>query len=116
MVVADHKFHTECFSCGNCQQFLGEEDDYILVERHRLTCCMCFTKGQEESWWDPSLHAVHHLNLNPGALSKHKIEVEILKRERKRSLKSRGLEKEPEMSLVIKGYSYFVSVSSSLNI
>lgn len=103
MVVADHKFHTECFSCGNCQQFLGEEDDYILVERHRLTCCMCFTKGQEESWWDPSLHAVHHLNLNPGALSKHKIEVEILKRERKRSLKSRGLEKEPEMSLVIKG-------------
>lgn len=36
-VVADHKFHTECFSCGNCQQFLGEEDDYVLLEQHRLT-------------------------------------------------------------------------------
>lgn len=66
-------------------------------------------KGKEESWWNPSLHAVHHLNLTPGALSNHKIEVEIVKRERKRSIKSRSLEKEPEMSLVIKGYSYFVT-------
>ena len=35
-VVADLKFHTECFSCGSCEQFLGEEDNYVLLERHRL--------------------------------------------------------------------------------
>ena len=35
-VVGDHKFHTECFSCGNCKRFLEEEDDYVLLERHRL--------------------------------------------------------------------------------
>ena len=35
-VVADLKFHTECFSCGRCQHFLGEEDNYVLLERHRL--------------------------------------------------------------------------------
>ena len=35
-VVADHKFHTECFSCGNCKRFLEEEDDYVLLERHKL--------------------------------------------------------------------------------
>lgn len=49
-VVADLKFHTECFSCGRCQHFLGEEDNYVLLERHRLVwswnslggvrCCM----------------------------------------------------------------------------
>lgn len=78
--------------------------------------CTCFTKGKEESWWNPSLHAVHHLNLTPGALSNHKIEVEIVKRERKRSIKSRSLEKEPETSLVIKGYSYFVTQLFCFNI
>lgn len=35
-VIGDHKFHTECFSCNHCKCYLADEDDYIMVERHRL--------------------------------------------------------------------------------
>ncbi|KAL9981608.1 hypothetical protein ACROYT_G010334 [Oculina patagonica] len=102
MVVADHKFHTECFSCGNCRQFLEEEDDYVLLERHRLLCCSCYTEEQEQPWWSSSLHVVHHFHLSTPL--KCKIEIEVVKGEKKRTLQPGGVEKEPSMSIMIKGY------------
>ncbi|KAJ7387422.1 LIM domain kinase 1 [Desmophyllum pertusum] len=104
MVVADHKFHTECFSCGNCQRFLEEEDDYVLLERHRLLCDLCFTREQKQPWWGASLHAVHHFHLTTTEAAKHKIEIETVKGEIKRHLQPEGVEKEPQSSIMIKGY------------
>lgn len=102
MVVADHKFHTECFSCGNCKRFLEEEDDYVLLERHRLICCLCYTQEQEQPWWNSSLHVVHHFHLTtPETL---KFEIEVVKGERKTSLQPGRVEKEPSVSIMIKGF------------
>lgn len=114
MVVADHKFHTECFSCGNCKRFLEEEDDYVLLERHRLICCLCYTQEQEQPWWNSSLHVVHHFHLTtPETL---KFEIEVVKGERKTSLQPGRVEKEPSVSIMIKGYLFHLVAFSKVRL
>lgn len=101
MVVADHKFHTECFSCGSCGQFLGEEDNYVILERHRLVCCLCYEKELNQQWWSSSLHTVHHFHLTTSEAVKLKFEIEIVKGQRRRQSLP---EKDPHLSIIIKGY------------
>lgn len=102
MVVADLKFHTECFSCGRCQHFLGEEDNYVLLERHRLVCFLCFKKELEQSWWSPLLHAVYHFNLTAHeSTEKHKIEIELVKSVGRIPSQSGCVQKEPNQSIIV---------------
>nr|XP_056721140.1 LIM domain kinase 1 [Euleptes europaea] len=42
MVAGDQKYHPECFSCLNCQAFIGDGDTYALVERSKLYCGHCY--------------------------------------------------------------------------
>ncbi|XP_068749971.1 LIM domain kinase 1-like [Montipora capricornis] len=105
MVVADHKFHTECFSCWYCQRFLGEEDNYAILERHRLVCFLCLKKDLEQPWWSSSLHAVYHFHLTAFNCERHKIEVEVVKSARGVPLQSACTQKEPNQAIiVIKGF------------
>lgn len=71
-----------------------------------LNCsCSCYTQEQEQPWWSSSLHAVHHFHLTtPEAL---KFEIEVVKGERKRSLQPGRAEKEPSVSVMIKGYLFY---------
>ncbi|ETE73706.1 LIM domain kinase 1, partial [Ophiophagus hannah] len=39
MVAGEQKYHPECFSCLNCQVFIGDGDTYALVERSKLGHC-----------------------------------------------------------------------------
>ncbi|XP_015777437.1 PREDICTED: LIM domain kinase 1-like [Acropora digitifera] len=101
-VVADLKFHTECFSCGRCQRFLGEEDNYVLLERHRLVCFLCFKKELEQSWWSPLLHAVYHFNLTAHeSTEKHKIEIELVNSVGRIPSQSGCVQKEPNQSIIV---------------
>ncbi|KAK2574400.1 LIM domain kinase 1 [Acropora cervicornis] len=111
MVVADLKFHTECFSCGRCQRFLGEEDNYVLLERHRLVWLLkiliflfflCFKKELEQSWWSPLLHAVYHFNLTAHeSTEKHKIEIELVKSVGRIPSQSGCVQKEPNQTIIV---------------
>lgn len=70
-----------------------------------LNCSdLCFTREQKQPWWSASLHAVHHFHLTTTEAAKHKIEIETVKGERKRHLQPEGVEKEPQSSIMIKGY------------
>ncbi|KAL8198722.1 UNVERIFIED_CONTAM: LIM domain kinase 1 [Gekko kuhli] len=42
MVAGDQEYHPECFSCLNCQTFIGDGDTYALVERSKLYCGHCY--------------------------------------------------------------------------
>ncbi|KAL7987090.1 hypothetical protein Chor_006009, partial [Crotalus horridus] len=42
MVAGEQKYHPECFSCLNCQVFIGDGDTYALVERSKLYCGHCY--------------------------------------------------------------------------
>ena len=62
----------------------------------------CYTQEQEQPWWSSSLHVVHHFHLaTPATL---KFEIEVVKGERKRLLQPGRVEKEPSVSIMIKGY------------
>ncbi|XP_068188152.1 LIM domain kinase 1-like isoform X2 [Antennarius striatus] len=45
MVAGDQKYHPECFTCTSCEIFIGDGDTYTLVERSKLYCGHCFSKG-----------------------------------------------------------------------
>lgn len=64
---------------------------------------MCYEKEQEQPWWSSSLHAVLHFHLMPFEVDKCKIEIEVVKSERKPS-QTGGAQKEPHLSIIIKGY------------
>ncbi|XP_046732877.1 LIM domain kinase 1a isoform X2 [Silurus meridionalis] len=42
MVAGEQKYHPECFTCLNCRTFIGDGDNYALVERSKLYCGHCF--------------------------------------------------------------------------
>ncbi|XP_056613482.1 LIM domain kinase 1a isoform X2 [Triplophysa dalaica] len=42
MVAGEQKYHPECFTCLNCQAFIGDGDTYALVERSKLYCGHCY--------------------------------------------------------------------------
>ncbi|XP_055051803.1 LIM domain kinase 1a isoform X1 [Misgurnus anguillicaudatus] len=42
MVAGEQKYHPECFTCLNCQAFIGDGDTYALVERSKLYCGLCY--------------------------------------------------------------------------
>ncbi|XP_015927696.1 LIM domain kinase 1 isoform X2 [Parasteatoda tepidariorum] len=44
MVAGDHKFHPECFTCDNCNSYIGDGESFALVERSRLYCASCYKK------------------------------------------------------------------------
>lgn len=35
-VAGEQKYHPECFTCLNCRSFIGDGDNYALVERSKL--------------------------------------------------------------------------------
>ncbi|XP_035521912.1 LIM domain kinase 1-like [Morone saxatilis] len=45
MVAGEQKYHPECFTCMNCETFIGDGDTYTLVERTKLYCGHCFCQG-----------------------------------------------------------------------
>ncbi|XP_062843299.1 LIM domain kinase 1a [Trichomycterus rosablanca] len=42
MVAGEQKYHPECFTCLNCRSFIGDGDNYALVERSKLYCGHCY--------------------------------------------------------------------------
>ncbi|KAM9439291.1 LIM domain kinase 1a isoform 2-T2 [Clarias gariepinus] len=42
MVAGEQKYHPECFTCLNCRTFIGDGDNYALVERSKLYCGHCY--------------------------------------------------------------------------
>ncbi|KAL4608411.1 LIM domain kinase 1-like isoform X2 [Arapaima gigas] len=42
MVAGEKKYHPECFSCMGCKAFIGDGDEYALVERSSLYCGQCY--------------------------------------------------------------------------
>ncbi|XP_041455757.1 LIM domain kinase 1-like isoform X2 [Lytechinus variegatus] len=44
MVAGEHKFHPDCFVCSKCQAYIGDGDNYALVERSKLYCGQCYKK------------------------------------------------------------------------
>ncbi|MCJ8744899.1 hypothetical protein PDJAM_G00123940 [Pangasius djambal] len=42
MVAGEQKYHPECFTCLNCRNFIGDGDNYALVERSKLYCGHCY--------------------------------------------------------------------------
>lgn len=76
--------------------------------------CSCYTQEQEQSWWSSSLHVVHHFNLTtPETL---KFEIEVVKGERKRLLQPGRAEKEPSVSIMIKGYLFYLVAFSKVRV
>lgn len=68
-----------------------------------LNCsCMCYTQEQEQPCWSSSLHLVHHFNLTTPATLK--FEIEVVKGEGNRLLQPGRIDKEPTVSIMIKGY------------
>ncbi|KAM6910807.1 LIM domain kinase 1-like [Lycodopsis pacificus] len=45
MVAGEQKYHPECFTCMSCEMFIGDGDNYTLVERTKLYCGHCFGQG-----------------------------------------------------------------------
>ncbi|XP_032241853.2 LIM domain kinase 1-like [Nematostella vectensis] len=88
MVIGDHKFHTECFHCQHCDSFLAVDDNYVMVERHRLLCGNCYNKETEalESTQNVSTyHSIHHLQLRQDDTKKRKIFVNVESSEKKQT-------------------------------
>lgn len=42
MVAGEHKYHPECFQCVKCFTYIGDGENYALVERSKLFCGMCY--------------------------------------------------------------------------
>lgn len=76
--------------------------------------CLCYTQEQEQPWWNSSLHVVHHFHLTtPETL---KFEIEVVKGERKTSLQPGRVEKEPSVSIMIKGYLFHLVAFSKVRL
>ncbi|XP_031573285.1 LIM domain kinase 2-like [Actinia tenebrosa] len=80
MVIGDHKFHTECFSCNHCKRYLTDDDDYVMVERNRLLCGKCYNIEVKEAAPEydvGSWHTIHHLHLVEDKSRKISLNVEV---------------------------------------
>ncbi|XP_060561103.1 LIM domain kinase 2-like isoform X2 [Ruditapes philippinarum] len=44
MVAGEHKYHPECFQCVMCHTYIGDGENYALVERSKLFCGMCYNQ------------------------------------------------------------------------
>ncbi|KAL4223550.1 LIM domain kinase 1 [Mactra antiquata] len=42
MVAGEHKYHPECFQCVNCHTYIGDGENYALIERSKLFCGVCY--------------------------------------------------------------------------
>lgn len=42
MVAGEHKYHPECFQCCNCHTYIGDGENYALIERSKLFCGICY--------------------------------------------------------------------------
>ncbi|XP_045172797.2 LIM domain kinase 2-like isoform X3 [Mercenaria mercenaria] len=42
MVAGEHKYHPECFQCVNCHTYIGDGENYALIERSKLFCGICY--------------------------------------------------------------------------
>lgn len=42
MVAGEHKYHPECFQCSSCHTYIGDGENYALVERSKLFCGVCY--------------------------------------------------------------------------
>lgn len=43
MVAGEHKYHPECFQCTCCCTYIGDGENYALIERSKLFCAVCYS-------------------------------------------------------------------------
>ncbi|XP_029304707.1 LIM domain kinase 1-like isoform X2 [Cottoperca gobio] len=71
-VAGEQKYHPECFTCISCEMFIGDGDNYTLVEHTKLYCGHCFCQGvvsavRSASPLTKSSHTVALVSLPPHA-------------------------------------------------
>ena len=73
---------------------------------HLECSCLCYEEELDKPWWSSSLHAVHHFHLTAFEGERRKIDIEVVKTERRRPSQTggRGAQKDPHLSIIIKGY------------
>ncbi|GAA6219833.1 LIM domain kinase 1-like [Lates japonicus] len=80
MVAGEQKYHPECFTCMNCDMFIGDGDTYTLVEHTKLYCGHCFRQGvvsaaRSASPLTKSPHMVALVELPPHAVGRRGLTV-----------------------------------------
>ncbi|XP_063703703.1 LIM domain kinase 1 isoform X2 [Culicoides brevitarsis] len=61
MAADCHKFHPECFACCFCEELIGDEEEYILVERTNIYDRKCFEEKADTSQFNA--HTIHFIKV-----------------------------------------------------